>query len=374
MQRTIVAEPEGAERPIGAIRETLELRPPMRQIWLDAAKGLGIIFVVVAHVLYQSNWRWAQPVYFVISLFFMPYFFVVSGYLFIATDRSVLLRKRARGLLIPYMTFLGTIIAGMLVVDLLRGDIPMPWQIRELVTNALLGGRYLTRELGVFWFVTCLFATQVIYNEVAIRTRGPADLGMLIFVGASVGLAYLIQTLWQDVRMPLALSIVPFAIGAFWFGHLLRELGIGTRSLAVFVAVVAGFSLAAAWAGSDFTFSMKNAVFGPPLLGLLVALAISITVIGLIHLTARQSLLIAPLAEIGAASMVIMFVHQFIHFTLRDFGMSSEAALLALSLGLPYLLYRRLRLSEILSPWFLGSGDLSRSISQMTRRIARRAH
>ncbi len=373
MRCTIAIETEGPGRPIGRIQETLKLNLPLRETWLDTAKGLGITLVVMAHVLDHSTWRWAHPIYFATSLFFMPFFFIISGYLFAVTERKALFRKRAQGLLIPYVMFLGAIMASVLVVDFLRGDTPAPWQIRELITDALLGGRHLTRELGVFWFVTCLVATQLVYNEVAIRTSGPTDPGMLIFVGASVGLAYSIQAYWQEVRAPLALTNVPLAIGAFWFGHFLRERGMSALWSAVFVVAVAGVALAAALTGSDFTFSMKNAIFGPPLLGLLVALAISTFILGLIRFMAMPSLRIAPLAEIGAASLVIMFVHQFVHFTLRDFGMSSELALIALSLGLPYLLYRGLRSSRILSPWFIGSGDLALSIQLMRRSLAFRA-
>ncbi|TIL66482.1 MAG: glycosyl transferase, partial [Mesorhizobium sp.] len=94
----------------------------------------------------------------------MPFFFIISGYLFAVTERKALFRKRVQGLLIPYVMFLGAIMASVLVVDFLRGDTPAPWQIRELITDALLGGRHLTRELGVFWFVTCLVATQLVYN------------------------------------------------------------------------------------------------------------------------------------------------------------------------------------------------------------------
>ncbi|WP_162458132.1 acyltransferase family protein, partial [Mesorhizobium tianshanense] len=184
---------------------------------------MGIVLVVLAHVLTQSRWQLAPAIYFAISLFYMPFFFVISGYLYTVSDRKGLLSKRVHGLLIPYVTFLSLVITGMLLVDLLRGDIPAPWQIRELMTNAILGGRYLTGELGIFWFVTCLFATQIIYNEVAKRTAGPTDPAMLTFVAAAVVLAYIIQAYWPDVRSPLALTNVPLAIGAFWFGHALRE-------------------------------------------------------------------------------------------------------------------------------------------------------
>ncbi|MBP2234012.1 fucose 4-O-acetylase-like acetyltransferase [Sinorhizobium kostiense] len=346
----------------------------MRQTWLDVAKGVGIVLVVLAHVLTHSKWQWAPEVYFTISLFYMPFFFVISGYLFTASDRQALLSKRIRGLLIPYVAFLGLIITGMLLVDVFRGDIPAPWQIRHLMTEAVLGGRYLTRELGVFWFVTCLFATQLLYNEVALRSKGPTDPVILNFVAGSVVLAYVIQAAWPEIRSPLALSNVPLAIGAFWFGHLLREGKPGSIAIASAAIAVFGVSIAAASAGFDFTFSMKNTKFGPPVLGLLLALAISVAVLGLIRLIARDAAdPIAPVAELGKASLVIMFAHQFVHFTLRESGLTSDLPLIVLSIGVPYLLYRLLKSSAVLSPWFLGEGSLSLSVHRMRRTLASRA-
>ncbi|ASY66720.1 Glycosyltransferase (plasmid) [Sinorhizobium sojae CCBAU 05684] len=346
----------------------------MRQTWLDVAKGVGIVLVVLAHVLTHSKWQWAPEVFFAISLFYMPFFFVISGYLFTASDRQTLLSKRVRGLMIPYIAFLGLLIAGMLLVDLLHGEIPAPWQVRELMTNAAWGGRNLTRELGVFWFVSCLFATQLLYNEVALLTKRPTDPVMLIFVAGAVALAYVIQTSWPDIRSPLALSNVPLAIGAFWFGHLLREERLGAIAIVLAALAVFGISSAAALAGSDFTFSMKNTKFGPPILGLLLALAISATLLGLVRLVTRGlTEPMAPVAELGKASLVIMFAHQFVHFTLRESGLTSDIPLIVLSVGLPYLLYRLLKTSAVLSPWFLGQGSLSLSIDRMRRTLASRA-
>ncbi|OHV72771.1 acyltransferase family protein [Ensifer sp. LCM 4579] len=346
----------------------------MRQTWLDVAKGVGIVLVVLAHVLTHSKWQSAPWVYFAISLFFMPFFFVISGYLFTVSDRQVLLAKRIRGLLIPYAAFLGLIIVGMLVADVLHGETPAPWQVRHLMTDAVLGGRYLTRELGVFWFVTCLFATQILYNEVALHTKGPTDPVMLIFVAGSVVLAYVIQAFWPDIRSPLALSHVPLAIGAFWFGHLLREGKLDTIAITLAAFAVFGVSVAAASAGIDFAFSMKNIKFGPPILGLLLALAISAAMLGFIRLFFHGAAdVLAPVAELGKASLVIMFAHQFVHFTLRESGLTSDIPLIVLSIGLPYLLYRLLKSSAVLSPWFLGQGSLSFSIDRMRRTLASRA-
>ncbi|MCG5478511.1 acyltransferase family protein [Sinorhizobium alkalisoli] len=346
----------------------------MRQTWLDVAKGVGIVLVVLAHVLTHSKWQWAPWVYFTISLFFMPFFFVISGYLFTVSDRQVLLVKRIRGLLIPYVAFLGLVIMGMLLADVLHGETPAPWQFRHLMTDAVLGGRYLTRELGVFWFVTCLFATQLLYNEVALHTNGPTDPVTLSFVAGSVVLAYVIQAFWSDIRSPLALSNVPLAIGAFWFGHLLREEKLGAIAICLAALAVFGISIAGASAGLDFTFTMKNTKFGPPILGLLLSLAISGTMLGLIRRVVHGAAdVLAPVAELGKASLVIMFVHQFVHFTLRESGLTSDIPLIVLSIGLPYLLYRLLKSSAVLSPWFLGQGSLSLSIDRMRRTLASRA-
>lgn len=218
---------------------------PERQVWLDVAKGVGIVLVVLAHIADNSALPLAPSVFAGLSLFFMPLFFVISGFLYAPCERSLFCRKRLRTLALPYILFLGTVMVAVAVAEALQGAFPEPWQIRHRMLNALLGGRYLFREFGVFWFVTCLFFTQLIYNEAGLRTRGPGDPRIIAFALASVCLAYLIQVLWPDNRWPLALAQVPLAIGAFWFGHFLRDRGIAALPSLGFAGAIFAVALVA---------------------------------------------------------------------------------------------------------------------------------
>jgi fucose 4-O-acetylase-like acetyltransferase len=111
----------------------------------------------------------------------------------------------------------------------------------------------------------------------------------------------------------------------------------------------------AATAGVEFSFSMKDANFGPPLLGILLAMALSLGLI-LIMMKLQNWQPTHWLIPIGRASLVILFVHQFVHFTLVEIGVTQDAALILASLIIPLGLFFAMDRFG-LSRWlFLGKG------------------
>ena len=172
---------------------------------------------------------------------------------------------------------------------------------------------------------------------------------------SSTVLAYAISTLWPQNFSPWAIAAVPLALPCYWFGHLLHA---KRFQLPVQLAFIAGVCLAACVAkasGIDLAFSMKYSIFGPPLLGLLLALSLSLLfLLGVQFLTAtsKLGLMLAPLGE---ASFAIMFLHQFVHYSLRDLGVTNEIILLLVTVGASYATYLLLRRSPALAPWFLGT-------------------
>lgn len=65
--------------------------------WLDFAKGLGIILVVMGHTLF--------PVHAAIDVFHMPLFFILAGIVFKPLCTETFLLKKIDSIFIPYIFF-----------------------------------------------------------------------------------------------------------------------------------------------------------------------------------------------------------------------------------------------------------------------------
>ncbi|BAV48116.1 glycosyltransferase [Mesorhizobium loti] len=327
-----------------------------REIWIDAAKGVGILLVVAAHIAGAGTGSWDPIFADSVFLFHMPLFFVVSGYVYKPASSAELFWKKVSSLAVPYVAFLVVLTLAVISRRILLGDIPSRWQLREMVVNDVLGGMRLWRDFAVFWFVTCLFFTQLIYNQIANWARSPRSARMLGFVALCVALGYAIAFEWPMNRSPWAVAAVPIALCCYWFGHLLRTYQFRSPTRLIFIAIVGRLALAAAGRGADIQFNMKYSIFGPPVLGLLIALSLSLALLMAVQQAAKFKTFAAPMAKLGEASLVIMFLHQFFQFSLRDLGVSNEAAIFMVAVSGPFAIHLILKRSPRLSPWFLGTG------------------
>lgn len=130
---------------------------------IDIIKGIGIFFVVFAHVNYTP------ALLVVIYGFHMPLFFIVSGFLFdkekYPTFRHLLIR-RWQTLIHPYFLYYSLSvlysfisfgvfegISKKLVVD----------HLQYMLQMVLAQGGSATVVSPPFWFVMCLFATECLY-------------------------------------------------------------------------------------------------------------------------------------------------------------------------------------------------------------------
>lgn len=126
--------------------------------YLDMARGIGIILVAVAHSQYC-----AESVRTVITAYLMPLFFVVSGIVAFTIGeekRSMrdILKRKARGLLVPYVIFSAIYLAiygGYYYGKMHVGT----WDQIEgyLIQTFGLGG------MSVLWFLTALFFSEIAF-------------------------------------------------------------------------------------------------------------------------------------------------------------------------------------------------------------------
>ncbi|UYY57099.1 acyltransferase family protein [Sphingomonas sp. S2-65] len=323
-------------------------RSENRVEWIDALRGVGIIFVVAGHVFS------APAAHHVIFLFHMPLFFFLSGFLFRPEPFRVLAKKRVRSLLIPYVAFLLLVTALDLVAFKFDNIHTLPLHPYSRFFGSLaFGGSLLTGSQGVAWFVPCLFLTTLAYAAAEQACGGPLKPATIAVVVA----LYLLSFLLPAGPSPLGSGQVPQALAFFWAGRAAQPAAWPGRGWAVGLAV---FLAAAAFVPA---IDMKYMQFGWPVVSALVALgAIAALTRAAQALASRQAINRAASA-LGRAALVIMFLHLFFVVHLRH--VAPEPLIFILGLLAPFLAYLLLSKFEAGRFIFLGkSGGIGPTLKK----------
>ena len=181
-----------------------------RDLPIDIAKGIAIFSVVLAHI---DTGLKSQIIY----LFHMPFFFITSGY-FHRIDRDEIgyLRKKCTSLLVPYFVYLLIFNIPLIFefsIEALQGPSVETFKILFGYLARLLHGGYLLKgSVGVFWFVTCLFLTQQLFNFIGVRVNNEKRL-------FAIAIALYIVSMMDQLSpghlvLPWAANVV---FGAFFF-------------------------------------------------------------------------------------------------------------------------------------------------------------
>ena len=194
---------------------------PGRSLTIDAAKGIGILLVVIAHINYTP-----APLTYIYS-FHMPLFFLISGMLFRREKYSTFAqfwKSRLHSLIYPYLFFYGAAfvirvamefvangLSEVLTLQYLKSFLQMflAWGPGELANNPL-------------WFVPCLLSVEILYFFTS-KTKRWVN-GSICTVLAGVG--WLIKSEYLSLRWLRLLwnfDIALFAIGFYAIGSLLSE-------------------------------------------------------------------------------------------------------------------------------------------------------
>ena len=122
---------------------------------VDILKGIGIILVILGHVTHNKD------LFSFIYAFHMPLFFIVSG--MFLHDKQGFIRKQAKSLLIPYLSFgLLSFVYWWLVESRFR-ELPAGETIGEQFIN-LFFPTGMQHCNVVLWFLPCLFLACVMGN------------------------------------------------------------------------------------------------------------------------------------------------------------------------------------------------------------------
>lgn len=197
--------------------------------YLDMAKGVGIILVVIAHSTFTS-----EAVQAFITAFHMPLFFIVSGMLLSHTgeekkDMKTIVKRKAGSILVPYVTFsIAYVIIDIASIILKPGKLTWVDVQRSCIEFATLYG------ISVLWFMTALFFGEVMF------LGWKKKCNHWKYGDVSMMLSAIIAAVIMTVGSPLFQTYYPLyrTMPILWLGYYIIVL---FRSLGVFSFLAIGY-------------------------------------------------------------------------------------------------------------------------------------
>lgn len=191
-----------------------------REVWLDIAKGILIILVVMGHSIAGPFYDLNNPIDYV-YLFHMPAFFMISGYLHKSNNIPITAQiyKKIKRLLLPYFIYLIIINVPQIFISLMKTK-----SLKATLSSLgklLYGGQYLNSTSGVLWFLTCLLFIEIIFillDKYVIKSQIKIFIICLFYI-----VAHLQAWFFSGMALPLAIDISFIAISYFAFGVYCKE-------------------------------------------------------------------------------------------------------------------------------------------------------
>ncbi|UOY92472.1 acyltransferase family protein [Ectobacillus sp. JY-23] len=285
-----------------------------REEWLDAAKGFAMILVVAGHAYQQSD------IITFIYWFHMPAFFLFSGYVSRPVENwsqvGSYIKKRFYGLLIPYITYMAIFTVCRYTTELLQGNTSLSWYLSDL-GQLLVGGRFITGHYGVFWFVTCLFFTQILFVLLQLTIKKEAL--RLLSIGLFYVLAHIQGTVVSTlpgkepslhVLMPWNLDVTMLALFYYSIGYYAKPLlrRVPKWLTAGSLVLTVGAMILHKQGIIDYHLSMKYLTYNDYVLDAIIPLAMTIAYCGLFQML-RSVHIQSFLSFINQKSMAIMYMH-----------------------------------------------------------------
>lgn len=191
--------------------------------WIDRARGVGIVLVVLGHNPIFKGWP-AGLIHDVIFLFHMPLFFYLAGLVQKEVSVPQYLRSRLRALLVPYL------VAGILFLLVAS---KLDWGRIVVGLNGLALGIGDLMPQPHIWFLPCLFLVGLV-QTILFRRVGELRTASLVLV--LIGLAILSHVAVVNLpgihiaaggvnysALPWSADLVPVGLLFFLMGIVVRR-------------------------------------------------------------------------------------------------------------------------------------------------------
>lgn len=277
--------------------------PGERKKYIDYAKGIGIILMIMGHIGFGQKFDiW-------IHSFHMPLFFVISGVLYRKPDdMRQHIRKRIRSLLVPYTCWGG--------VYTLLSLITVGYLDAEKVMHLLWENTRPLPITSVLWFFTALFFADIIFYFIMAFIKNGFWRCLLCI---AVSLSGVFFATYLPYRLPWAIDSGMVGVAFFYLGYsfekvIQKEDGLINSYSTIIVICILSIA-ASMFAFISSPINMREGTYGNPMLFFFVAGALCIVIIYWCLILEKKfagkgKVFFRLLSYIGRKSIVFLCVNQ----------------------------------------------------------------
>lgn len=263
--------------------------------WVDIAKGIGIILVILGHSV-----QFGGTVHNLIFSFHMPLFFILSGVVYRFRDNRTFLNKKLKGLLVPYIIFS--------IIGLVISMIIPSWR-SGLSIRAILKDIYCANPNAVnvssIWFLVCLFIVSMAFNFIQKYNKKSQCIivGVCFILGVTYSKMISVWTFLPEGRLPFNIDTSLIALTFFAIGAWLRNYVVDRK---VFIISCVTFVVSFLFNGRV---NLHGLTFNNPVLYIMESISGTVIVIFLcsyILVKARRQVVIGLIEWLGRHTLIIL--------------------------------------------------------------------
>lgn len=284
--------------------------------WIDIAKGIAILAVVIGHTLGPYSGKFFGSLIFA---FHMPIFFILSGYLFRMHPINQEAKRGAMNLLLPYLAtgvlilMINTVALALPHQPVLNKYFPNLWQgVQSIVYGAgslvFNPWHWQIQPIGAIWFLLSMFIAIQLFNGVMHLTVNLNRWQFTVRLFIVCSLTVLGGELGQLVYLPWAFNAALFSQLFLYAGYIVKQTGLIHKMTLPWYLLLAFMWLVSAFQGY---FSLTVPVSPNLLISALGGISGSLCVIRFSSWLSQYqgTMLINLLERYGRLSLVVLCFH-----------------------------------------------------------------
>lgn len=238
--------------------------------WLDIAKGIAIILVIVGHTVENLS-----PLRHIIFSFHMPLFFILAGYTFKTKPMGRTLSSSFSRLIVPYIMLF--FVWQFTHYFMNHGAVALhdiaDYALMFFFASGVYNPQLNIEPVGMSWFLVALFCARIMMNatQTFLEKKNAPFIVQGVFYAALAAAGWGIGSC-AHIFLPLSLDVALIAMFMMWIGYAAKQTGIMRTFACKWYAVLIALAV---WIVSLMTsqLEMSARLYDPFVLALLGAVA-----------------------------------------------------------------------------------------------------